>query len=224
MTSRLNPLGLAALLLLAPLGAAHAQSAGQWMAKIGPNNISPQVSSGDLSAPSQPGTQIDVKSATSVVLTGTLMLTDQVSAELFLGLPYEHEVVGAGTIAGVGKLGTVKQVSPTAMIQYRLFEPSATLRPYAGVGLTYARFYGSKGTGTLTALTNPGGPATRLTADAAWGPSLQLGASFKLSERWFLDATVIKTWIKTTNHLSTGQSIETKLDPLSMGLTIGYRY
>lgn len=224
MTFRLNSLGLAASLLLAPLGAAHAQSAGQWMAKIGPNMISPQVSSGDLSAPSQPGTKIDVKSATSVVLTGTLMLTDQFSAELFLGLPYEHEVVGAGAIAGVGKLGTIKQVSPTAMLQYRLFEPTAMLRPYAGVGLTYARFFGSRGSGTLTALTNPGGAPTRLSADAAWGPSAQLGASLKLNDRWFVDATVIKTWIKTTNHLSTGQSIDTKLNPLSVGLTIGYRY
>lgn len=213
---------LAALALTATC--ASAQRAGIAMFKVGVNQISPQVSSGDLSAPSLPGTKIDVDAATSLIFTGTFMITDNVSAELYAGLGYKHDVVGAGGIKGVGKLGTVKQVSPTLFAQYRFFEPDATVRPYVGLGLTYAYFYGEEGSGTLTALTNTGGSPTQLSVDDAFGLSPQLGAQVKINKQWFMDFSVIKTYVKTTNNLSTGQTIEVKLDPVSVNLSVGYRF
>jgi outer membrane protein len=211
-------------LLWACGSAALAQSAGSVLVKIGANTITPRVKSGDLSAPAIPGTTIDVKSASSVILTATYMLTDMWSLEFYAGLPYKHEVVGDGTIKGVGKLGTVKQVSPTLFAQYRFLEASAALRPYLGLGLTYAYFYGEQGSGTLTALTNAGGSPTRLSASAAFGLSPQLGVTYKFDDRWFIDASVVKTYLKNTTTLSTGQTIDTKLDPLSTGVSIGYRF
>jgi outer membrane protein len=47
---------------------------------------------------------------------------------------------------------------------------------------------------------------------------------YAFNDRWFADLSVIKTFIKNTTHLSTGQSIDAKLDPLSVGLTVGYRF
>lgn len=223
MKQALNRFALA-VSLLAACGAASAQSAGSWLFKAGINNIDPKVSSGDLSPPSLPGTHIDVRSATSLILTAAYMVTDAVSVEFYAGLPYKHEVVGAGAIQGVGKLGTIKQVSPTIFGQYRFLAASAPFRPYVGIGLTYAYFYGGEGSGTLTALTNPGGPPTRLSASAAFGVSPQIGATFKLNDRWFVDASLIKTYVRNKNTLSTGQTIDTKLDPVSAGLSIGYRY
>lgn len=216
------PIGAALLALAA--GSASAQSAGSLQVKIGVNQISPQVDSGDLSAPSQAGTKIDVKAATSVILSLNYMLTDHVSVEGFAGLPYKHDVMGAGAINGVGKIGSVKQVSPTVFAQYRFMEPKAQVRPYVGLGLTYGYFYGEEGTGTLTALTNPGGTPTRLKTDSAWGLSPQVGATVSLNDRWFIDAAVVKTFLKNKTTLSTGQTIATKLDPLSLALSIGYRY
>jgi outer membrane protein len=219
-----HSLALAALAALAG-GAAQAQSAGQTLFKVGVNNINPQVDSGDLSAPSLPNTKIDVKDATSLIVTAAYMVTDNVSTELFLGLPYKHDVVGAGSIASAGKLGTIKQVSPTIFAQYRFLDANSAFRPYAGLGLTYAYFYGEEGSGTLTALTNPGGgTATRMSVDSAWGWGPQLGATFRMQDRWYLDGSVIKTYVKTTSHLSTGQHIDTKLDPLSVNVSVGYRF
>jgi outer membrane protein len=223
MIKTLAPFALAGLALAAS-GTASAQAAGTWFAKGGINNIAPQVKSGDLSAPSIPGTKIDVKSATSAIFTLGYMLSDEVSFEFYAGLPYKHEVVGDGSIKGVGKLGTIKQVSPTLFAQYRFMEASAALRPYLGLGLTYAHFYGGEGSGTLTSLTNPGGSPTRLSASSAFGLSPQLGATLALGGQWFLDASVIKTFIKNKNTLSTGQTINTKLDPVSTSLSIGYRF
>lgn len=213
-----------AVLQLAGAGLAQAQSADAVMVKLGVNHIGPQVSSGALSAPALPNTRIDVDGATSVILTGTLMLTDHWSVEGFAGLPYKHDVLGAGAIQGVGRIGTVKQVSPTVFLQYRFGQPLARVRPYAGVGLTYAYFYGEEGSGALTAITNPGGPATQMSVDAAWGVSAQLGVALQINKHWFADLAVVKTSLKTTAHLSTGQSIDTRLDPLSVGLSLGYRY
>ena len=98
-------------------GAAHAQSAGNWSVSIGANKIAPKVKSGDLSAPSLPGTKIDVKDATAGFATFTYMLTDNVALQTFLGGPYKHDIVGAGAIDGVGKIGEVRQVSPTVVAQ-----------------------------------------------------------------------------------------------------------
>lgn len=223
MKQAFSKFALAALALAAG-GAASAQSAGTWLVKAGANKVAPHVSSGDLSAPSIPGTKIDVKSATSAIFTLGYMVTDEVSVEFYAGLPYKHEVVGDGSIKGVGKLGTIKQVSPTLFAQYRFMEASAAFRPYVGLGLTYAHFYGGEGSGTLTSLTNPGGSPTRLSASSAFGLSPQIGATLALGERWFLDASVIKTFIKNKNTLSTGQTINTKLDPLSTNLSVGYRF
>lgn len=215
-----------ALGLVAALGsgAAQAQSAGSVITKIGVNNIDPKVSSGDLSAPSLPGTKIDVKDATSLILTAAYMVTDNVSVEGYVGLPYKHDVVGAGTIASAGKISTIKQVSPTLFAQYRFLPPASALRPYVGLGVTYAYFYGEEGTGTLTTMTNPGGSPTRVTVDAAWGVSSQVGLAYKINDQWGVDASAIKTYIKTTTHLSTGQHIDTRLDPLALNISLSYRY
>ena len=214
----------AALLAVLGNGRAHAQAAGRFMISLGANNIAPKVKSGDLSAPSLPGTQIDVKDASAAFATITYMLTDDISLQTFLGGPYKHEVVAAGAIDGVGKIGEINQVSPTVTLQYRFFDAASALRPYAGLGLTYAYFFKEQGTGTLTSLTNPGGPPTTLRADNAWGVSPQIGVAYAFNDRWFADLTVIKTFVKNTTHLSTGQSIDAKLDPLTVGLTVGYRF
>jgi outer membrane protein len=223
MKQSFHKLALAAL-LCAPGGAAMAQSAGSWLLKAGVNNITPKVDSGDLTSPSMPGTKIDVESATSVIVTATYMYTDNFSVEFYAGLPYEHDVVGDGAIAGVGKLGSVKQVSPTVFAQWRFLDAKSAFRPYVGAGLTYAYFFDEEGSGTLTALTNPGGPPTHMSASSAWGPSLQAGATYQFDEHWFVDGSVIKTFVKNTNTLSTGQTIDTALDPVSANISVGYKF
>ena len=215
---------LAAAALAVAAAPAMAQEAGTVAIKFGYNQIVPQVSSGDLSAPSLPGTKVDVKEAGAPILTLTYIYSSNVSFEMYAGLPYEHEIVGDGAIKGVGKIASVRQVSPTLFAQYRFLDKQATFRPYVGLGLTYVYHYHEEGSAALTALTNPGGDPTLMETDDAWGFSSQIGATFKIDRNWFVDASVIKTFVKTTSHLSTGQSIETKLDPMAYNLAVGYRF
>ena len=105
---------LSAAIALTTSMTASAQSAGVWSVKVGVNQITPKVESGDMSAPALPGTKADVKSDTEAIIAASYMFTDHISAEFHLGIPYTHELDGDGSIKGVGKLGTVESLPSVA--------------------------------------------------------------------------------------------------------------
>jgi outer membrane protein len=215
---------LVAAVALCGAGAAHAQAAGSMLVKVGWNKIVPHVESDDLSPPALPGTKIDIESASSLVITAAYMFTDNISMEFLGGLPYKHDIVAAGSGAGAGKIGSVHQISPTVVLQYRFLEAQAPLRPYVGGGLTWARFYDTEGSAALTAVTNPGGSPTTIGSDTAWGGTVEAGVNYKVDSHWFIDAAMLKTWIKTNPTLSTGQTISAKLNPMSFQVSVGYAF
>jgi outer membrane protein len=215
---------LIAAAALACAANASAQSAGQWTAKFGFNELTPKVESGDISAPALPGTKADVKSDIQPVIIVAYGLTDNISLEGALGTPYKHKIIGAGAIAGTGELGTVEALPPTLFAQYRFFAPTATFRPFVGIGATYAYFMKAKGSGKLTALTNPGGPSTTFDIDNKFTYTAQAGVAMNFNERWFADVTVNKSRLRTDVHFSTGQSQHMKLDPVAVVLAVGYKF
>lgn len=208
---------------LALCGLAQAQQAGTWMFRVGAMSIIPKVSSGDLSAPSVPGVKIDVDSSTSLAGGISYMLTDHWSLDVPLAIPPKHKIKGDGAIKGSGEIGTTRVVPATMLLQYRFREAQATWRPYLGAGLTYARFYDETGNGTLTAITDPGG-STNLSIKSEFAPTVQAGMTYALTPRIYLDGWVGKTFLKVRSTLSTGQHIDSKLDPVIVGLSVGYRY
>ena len=210
---------------MAASGAASAQSAGQWTAKLGINKITPQVESGDISPPALPGSKGDVDADTKPIFVFGYGITDNISAELDLGVPYKHTVSGAGAVKGIGNIGTVEALPPTAFIQYRFFDPKATVRPFVGAGLTYAYFQKARGSGELTAITNIGtGAATTFKIDNKFAGTVQAGVAYNINERWFADVVFTKTWLKTDVHFSSGQYHWIKLDPQAVNVGIGYKF
>lgn len=211
----------------AALGAAPgtaAQARGDWTAKVGVNKITPKVESGNVSAPALPNTKADVGTDTKPILNLAYFVTDNIVAELALGAPYRHTLFGADAIAGTGALGTVDVLPPTLFAQYRFFRPEAVFRPYVGLGATYAYFRRERGSAQLTAILNTGGPASSFSLDARWAASAQLGASLRLNERWSVDASVVKTRLRTTATYSTGQTQAMKLDPVAINLGVVFRF
>ncbi|XHS79421.1 OmpW family protein [Burkholderiaceae bacterium UC74_6] len=215
-----------AVLALATLGSsAFAQSAGTFQARLGGGTIMPNVKSGELSAPSLDNTRVDINRASQVVGGLTYMITDNFSVDLPIGLRFKHEVVGDGSIAGVGRLATVKALPVTLIGQYRLGAASDAVRPYVGLGAVYAKYSDSKGTTALNSLTGgtPSNP-TVMSMDNGSGSLVELGVSVKIKDHWFADFNVKKIFLKTTGHLSTGQHIDVKLDPTAVFGAIGYRF
>jgi outer membrane protein len=212
--------------LAALAGGAHAQgAAGTWFGGIGVTHIAPDVSSGNLSPPSQGGTQIDVSSDTRPTLFVGRMITDNISVEVPIGLGFKQSVQGAGAIAGVGKIATVRTLPITVFAQYRFFEPANRWRPYVMLGLTYAYNYGERGSATLNGINpiNPPG-GTQLDVDSRFGLTPGLGVTFMVNDRWFVDAQYAKSFLKTKATLSSGQTIEAKINPSAYRIAVGMRF
>ena len=211
--------------LLVCAAAAQAQSGGSVLIRGGVTTITPNVSSGDLTPPSLAGTKSAIGSSTRLSGGITYMYDDNIAFDLPLAVPFEHDISGDGAIAGAGKIGSVKALPATLLVQWRFMDYNSTVRPYVGAGLTYAKFYGARSTSTLTAVSGgtPANPTT-LEVDSKWAASLQLGASFQLSGGWFIDANYTHTPLSTRTTLSTGQTLDAKLDPSSVSLTVGFKY
>ncbi|MEJ8840706.1 OmpW/AlkL family protein [Ramlibacter sp. AN1133] len=213
----------AALAMLA--GGVHAQAAGTWFGGIGVTHVAPDVSSGTLSPPSAPGTQIDVASDTKPTLFVGRMITDNWSVEVPIGLGFKQSIRGDGAIAGVGEIATVRTLPITVFAQYRFFEPTHRWRPYVMLGLTYAYNYGERGSATLNGINpiNPPG-GTQLDVDSRFGLTPGLGVSYMINDRWFVDAQFAKSFLKTKATLSSGQTIEAKINPNVYRLAVGMRF
>ena len=210
---------------LACASLAHAQSAGTLMVRVGATTIKPNVDSGDLTAPSLAGTRASIDSASQVSGGITYMYTNNVSIDVPLALPFTHDILGDGAILGVGKIADVKALPATLLVQWRFMEPRDAFRPYVGVGLTYAAFFGARGTSTLTAITGgtPSKPTT-LSIGSKFAPTVQVGASVALNQNWYVDANYTYTPLTVTNTLSTGQTLESKINPGSLSLAVGYMF
>ena len=210
---------------LAVATGAAAQSKGQFTVSVGANMLKPHVESGAISAPALPNSLGDVSKDTQPVAVITYGLTDNISLETAIGTPYKHKIYGAGAIAGTGQLGTVEALPAIALVQYRFFDPNARVRPFVGLGVTYAMFQKERGSFAMTALTNPGaGTPTTFSIDNKWTVSGQLGLQVNVTEKWFANASYIKTKLRTDVHFSTTQHQHMKLDPDSFILSVGYKF
>ena len=219
--------GLLALTLSAALPAlSQAQTAGSWLIQGGLTQVTPQVSSGNLSAPAPGGTQTDVRSDLQPTGQITYFHTDHIAFAVPLGAGFQHDIVGKGAIDGVGVIGTVRALPITAYAQYRLGQPDAQVRPYLSVGASYVSFSDEQGSATLNGINpaNPPGGSTQLQVDSKWALNAGAGVTVALAPRWYLDVMVSKTFLKTRTTLSTGQTLDAGLDPVSLSMGLAYRF
>jgi outer membrane protein len=217
-------LALVTLAAASCCGLAMAQKAGSFSASIGATQISPSVSSGNLSAPSLPGSQVGINSNSQVTGAVNYSVSDNITVHVPIGFGFKHDITGSGAIAGVGKLADTKALPITVIGQYRFMGANAAFRPYIGAGATYVKFYDTNGTGVLTAITNPGGPGTGVSFQSKLAPTIQIGGVFNLTEKWYLEASYSRTFVSTRGTLSTGQTIDVKLDPNAYSLQVGYKF
>jgi outer membrane protein len=180
------------------------------------------VSSDALTPPSSPGTTVDIGANTQPTLAVGRMLTDHWAVEVPIGGGYKHSITGTGAIAGVGEIGTVKALPASVFVQYRFLAPTARIRPYAMLGLTYAKFYGERGSATLNSinpLNPPGG--TTLSVESRFALTPGFGVMAMINDKWFVDLQYERSLLKTTTTLSTGQSISTRINPDVYQISVG---
>lgn len=116
---------------------AHVESEGKWSARLGVVQVAPAVSSGNLSAPSIPGSKVDLSSDTQLAGGLNYRINEHFSLDLPMAFPLNLNIDGDGSLKGIGKLGQVRVLPFTALGQYRFFTPaSSKWTPYEINGLS----------------------------------------------------------------------------------------
>jgi outer membrane protein len=96
------------------------------------------------------------------------------------------------------------------LVQYH-FLPSAQISPYVGVGVNYTR---------ISNVDLSGADLDR----NSFGFALQAGLDYKLNQKWSLNLDIKKVQIRSDVSLNGTRLTTAKLDPLLVGVGVGYRF
>jgi outer membrane protein len=158
------------------------------------------------------GVSVDVRNSVSLFGSIGKFLDDHWAIEgLVLALPFKHDIHGAGTIARLGKVATVKQLPPTLILHYYFNDFDAKFRPSIGIGLNYTKFFEAKATPALEAYT---GGRTRIKMKPSWGLGLFAGAQYRINERLHVKLTVGYVRVRTTATMTTTDTMLSGTSPV----------
>jgi outer membrane protein len=129
------------------------------------------------------------------------------AAELVATYPQKHHVELDGK-----DIGTFKHLPPTLLMQYH-FVLDAPVKPYVGVGVNYT---------TMSKVELLGG-AGSLDHDSV-GLALQAGLDYAIDKKWSLNVDVKKVQIRSDVFISGAKVSRVKVDPLMLGVGVGYRF
>ena len=117
----------------------------------------------------------------------------------------KHDIILNGA-----KIGDTQILPINVTAQYH-FMPSARIRPYVGAGLNYTRF------SDIDIL----GGAVDLDSDS-FGPVLQAGVDWALTDRWMINLDVKRIWISTDASGAASGGVD--VDPWVYGIGVGFKF
>lgn len=198
----------AAALCALTSGAAMAQNYpqdGKWMVR---------ARAVHLDSANKDSTPLDLSINDKVIpeLDISYFFTPNFAAELILTYPQKHDLRAGGT-----KIGSLKHLPPTLLAQYH-FTNLGAFKPYVGAGINYTRFSSVKFDPAVDAALSPS------VKKNSFGPALQIGFDYALDKNWSINFDVKKVYIKTDVR-SFGTKVGTfKVDPVLVGVGLGYRF
>lgn len=155
-----------------------------------------------------PADAITVSSKTIPEVDITYFFNPNLAAELILTYPQKHDV----SVAGLGKIGSFKHLPPTLTLQYH-FTPASQISPYVGAGVNYTRI-------SSVRLLN----GTADLESHSVGLALQAGVDFKIDKNWSINFDVKKVQIRSDVLVGGTAVSKVKVDPLLIGVGLGYRF
>jgi len=239
---RLNPLAAGArwLALASLVGTACAAQAQDF--RVGIVHIDPSVSSDGIkglnalgSLLAQPGYNATIGKATTLLLTyEQRFLGDRFGAELVLGIPPKHDIIGAGTLKPGQTIGSLRQLTPGLLFNYHFADHKAKWRPTIGFGPLYSTISHVKIDPAVQ-------PHTTAKADKAWGWVAHAALGYAIDDRWHLVGALGHTSVKNSITLSTDTSkppytllglpagtalsgLDVKTKNTTFSLTLGYSF
>ena len=198
------PMALMALMTTAALPA-HAQQGSPWVIRARAVNIDPADKD-------RTGLGLSLSRKTIPEVDISYFITPNLATELILTVPQRHTLRSNGV-----RIGTVKHLPPTLTLQYH-FNPDGQFRPYLGAGLNYTRFSSARFEPAVQAALTPS------IEKQSVGLALQVGFDVMLDPRWSINLDIKKLKMDTEVR-SKGASVgKFKIDPLLIGVGVGYRF
>ncbi|MDI9855296.1 OmpW family outer membrane protein [Comamonas sp. 17RB] len=197
-------LAIAALTALTSGAAMAQQQDGNWMVRL----RAVHIDSANKGAAADAGVSINNKTIPELDIS--YFFTPNIAAELILTYPQKHDVRLNGD-----KIGSLKHLPPTLLAQYH-FTNFGAFKPYVGAGINYTRF----------SSVDIAGGAVKVDKNS-WGGALQLGFDYALDKNWSLNFDVKKVYIKTAvdaRGAGLGKLGDLKVDPILVGVGVGYRF
>ncbi|EHP39113.1 OmpW family porin [Cupriavidus basilensis OR16] len=189
---------------------------------------------GPLGLPSSftaPGSSISTSNADTLGLTFSHFFTDHIALTAVGGIPPKFKLYGHGNLIPPGPAGALgqqplgdpslnpiitsaRQWSPASMVQYHFFEPTARVRPFLGIGVSYNFFTNIELNPAFAASVNnnlgatlaagagkPGPTSVEAKASNSFAPVFNIGGSFAITDQWGLTASVTYIPLKTTSSM-----------------------
>jgi len=191
-----------ALLLGTATLPALAQSAGDWTVGVGIHQVNPKSDNGTVLG----GTGVEVGSSARPTFTAEYFLSDAWGVEVLASLPFQHDI----SLAGMGKIGTTRQLPPTVSLQYH-FNPQGKVSPFLGAGVNYTAFFNEDATGALQ--------GSDLSLDNSWGLAAHAGLDFALGQARAVRVDLRWMDIDTDVHLNGAKIGTAQIDPLAYGVS-----
>lgn len=178
---------------------AHAQAT-PWMVRVHALNLDSANKDGtglDLTVNNKVFPEVDI----------SYFFTPNIAAELVLTYPQKHTVKAGGT-----EIGTLKHLPPTLSLQYH-FTDMGAFKPYVGAGLNYTRFSGVDLLGGAADIDRN-----------SFGLAVGAGFDYEIQKNIYFNVDVKKVQIKTTVSAGGSDIGDFKVDPLLIGVGIGFRF
>ncbi|HNZ90154.1 MAG TPA: OmpW family outer membrane protein [Acidovorax sp.] len=193
-----NLLAVAVLCALTS-GAAFAQQAeSPWLVRVRAVHL-------DSANKDSTGLGLAVNNKTIPEVDITYFFNKNIAAELVLTVPQKHTLS-----AGATNIGTLKHLPPSLLLQYHFDAPG--FKPYVGAGINYTRF---------SSVNLPAGVDIDRNS---WGGALQVGVDVPLSKNLSLNLDVKKVYIKTDVFAGGAKAGTFKVDPVLVGVGLGWRF
>jgi outer membrane protein len=206
MNKKLNLAALALAAATALAAVAPAQAAdGPWLVRARIVNL-------DSANKDSTGLDLSINNKVIPELDVSYFFTPNIAAELILTYPQKQDIRSGST-----KIGTLKHLPPTLTAQYH-FLPEGNIRPYVGAGVNYTLFSSVDFIPAVNAALKPG------VDSSSFGLALQAGVDIKLDKNLYLNFDIKKVQIKTDITSFGAKAGTFKVDPLLVGVGLGWRF
>lgn len=165
-----------------------------------------------------PGAKLGISSGVSPELDASYFFTPNLSIQLIAATSRHTITAKGGALGNGGTLGSTWVLPPTLTAQWH-FPQYGVIRPYVGVGITVAFFYGTSPSSQLL------GTSDKLGLRTAVGPSFEAGFDVPVQGNWSINVDVKQMILPTAARLNHGGiHAMTGLNPTVVGFGVGYKF